>query len=41
MKILKVKAWKKEGEIPIISPSNVIKLNLNPGDFVLLKVNVD
>jgi len=39
--ILTAKVWKKEGEIPIISPFNTIKLNLNPGDFVLLKVNVD
>lgn len=39
--ILNAKIWDKKGEIPIISPSNIIKLTLNPGDFCILKINVD
>ncbi|SHH53248.1 alpha-amylase family protein [Thermosipho atlanticus] len=35
-----IKLWKKDGEFPIFSHNNVIKMKLAPGDFALIKINI-
>ncbi|MBO8160740.1 MAG: maltodextrin glycosyltransferase [Thermosipho sp. (in: Bacteria)] len=40
LEIKSINIWKKDGNIPIIAPSNVLKMFLDPGDFALIKINI-